>query len=185
MKPVAKMTRGELAAYVQSHLREKGIESVLSGGSAVSIYSGEIYVSMDLDFVITGYPKRSKIEEVMQDIGFHQAGRHFEHPETRLLVEFPGGPLSVGKQQVSKIEVLEYETGILRVISPGDCVKDRLAAYYYWGDRQSLAQAIIVVQENPIDLSEIAAWSQAEGMLAEFKIIESLLRDASAQSPQE
>lgn len=40
----------------------------------MSIYSAEIYVSMDLDFVITGYQKRSKIEGVMQDIGFHQAG---------------------------------------------------------------------------------------------------------------
>ena len=180
MKPIAQMTRGELAAYVQSHLRENDIESVLTGGSAVSIYSAEIYVSMDLDFVITGYPKRSKIEGVMRDIGFHQAGRHFEHPETRLLVEFPGGPLSVGKQQVSKIEVLEYETGILRVISPADCVKDRLAAFYYWGDRQSLEQAILVFQAKYIDLSEIAAWSQAEGMLAEYQIIEPLLKDTKS-----
>ncbi len=36
MKPISKMSRAELAAYIQSHLREKGIESVLTGGSAVS-----------------------------------------------------------------------------------------------------------------------------------------------------
>jgi len=54
MKPVTDMTRGELAAYIQSRLREQGIDSVLTGGSAVSIYSAVIYVSMDLDFVITG-----------------------------------------------------------------------------------------------------------------------------------
>jgi hypothetical protein len=185
MKPLAQMTRGELAAYIQSHLRARGIDSVLTGGSAVSIFSGENYVSIDLDFVITSYPKRSKIADAMHGIGFHQAGRHFKHPETSLLVEFPGGPLSVGKQQVSKIDTIEYETGKLRIISPADCVKDRLAAYYHWGDRQSLSQAIMVIQENPIDLSEIAAWSQAEGVLTEFKIIEPLLRDASVQSPQD
>lgn len=184
MKPVAKMTRAELAAYIQSHLRSKGIEAVLTGGSAVSIFSSEKYVSMDLDFVITGYPKRSKVQDAMHEIGFHQAGRHFEHPETALLVEFPGGPLSVGKQPVAKIDTLEYETGTLYIISPADCVKDRLAAYYHWGDRQSLAQAVMVMQENRIDLSEIAVWSQVEGKLVEYEKIEPLLRDASAKAPQ-
>ena len=182
MKPVAKMTRAELAAYIQSHLRGKGIESVLTGGSAVSIFSGEKYVSLDLDFVITGYPKRSRVLEAMQEIGFRQTGRHFEHPDTALLVEFPGGPLSVGKAQVSKIDTLQYETGRLQIISPSDCVKDRLVAYYHWGDRQALEQAIMVIQGNRIDLSEIAEWSQAEGKLTEFLKVEPLLREASANS---
>lgn len=180
MKPVAKMVRAELAAYVQSQLRAKGIEAVLTGGSAVSIFSGEKYVSTDLDFVIMGYPKRSKIRDAMHEIGFHQVGRHFQHPETVWLVEFPGGPLSVGKQPVAKIDTLEYETGTLLIISPADCIKDRLAAYYHWGDRQALAQAIMVVQENRIDLSEIAEWSQEEGKLAEFKKIEPLLKAVKA-----
>jgi len=176
MKPVAKMVRAELAAYIQSQLRAKGIEAVLTGGSAVSIFSGEKYVSMDLDFVIMGYPKRPKIRDAMQEIGFHQVGRHFKHPETLWMVEFPGGPLSVGKQPVAKIDTLEYETGTLLIISPADCIKDRLAAFYYWDDRQALAQAIMVVQENRINLSEIAEWSQEEGKLAEFKKIEPLLK---------
>jgi hypothetical protein len=179
MKPVAKMTRAELAAYIQSHLRGKGIDSVLTGGSAVSIFSGEKYVSLDLDFVITGYAKRSRVLEAMHELGFHQAGRHFEHPETALVVEFPGGPLSVGKQQVAKIDVLEYETGLLRIISPTDCVKDRLAAYYHWDDRQSLEQAILVLRTNSIDLSEISEWSEEEGKLEDFKKLEQLLREAS------
>lgn len=174
------MSRAELAAYIQSQLRTKGIEAVLTGGSAVSIFSGEKYVSMDLDLVIMGYAKRSRVREAMLEIGFDQVGRHFEHPETVLLVEFPGGPLSVGKQPVSNIDSLEYETGTLRIISPADCVKDRLAAYYHWGDRQALTQAIMVIQQNRIDLSEIAAWSEVEGKLAEYKTIEPSLREASA-----
>ena len=182
MKPIAKMSRAELAAYIQSHLREKSIESVLTKSSAVSIFSKENYVSMNLDFVITGYTRHSWIMDAMHEVGFHQAGRHFANPETALLVEFPGGPLSVGKQQVSKIDTLEYETGTLRIISPADCVKDRLAAYYHWGDRQSLTQAIMVIQENRIDLSEVAAWSHGEGMRTEFEKIEPLLREASTKA---
>lgn len=180
MKSIAQMSRAELAAYVQSHLRASGIESVLTGGSAVSIFSEETYVSMDLDFVITGYAKRSAIRDAMGDIGFQQSGRHFSHPETALLVEFPGGPLSVGRQQVAKIDMLVYDTGILRIISPADCVKDRLAGFYYWGDRQSLAQAVMVTHAARVDLSEIAAWSQAEGMVDQFKEIEPMLRGDAA-----
>jgi hypothetical protein len=51
MKTIKEMTQGELGAYIQSHLRQKGIEVVLSGGAAVGIYSNNLYVSKDLDFV--------------------------------------------------------------------------------------------------------------------------------------
>jgi len=179
VKPIAEMSRGELAAYIQSHLRARNIEAVLTGGSVVSIYSGDKYVSKDIDLVISQYVKRSKINDAMLEIGFQQIGRHFGHPEAEFLVEFPGGPLSVGKQQVTEIDTLEYATGTLKILSPTDCVKDRLAAYYYWDDHQSLAQAIMVLKEYHIDLAEVANWSQGEGKIAAFKKIERELREAS------
>ena len=51
MKPIKEMTNAELAAFVESHLRERGIEVVLSGGACVSIYSNGKYVSSDLDLI--------------------------------------------------------------------------------------------------------------------------------------
>jgi len=63
------------------------------------------------------------------------------------------------------------ETGVLRIISPTDCVKDRLAWYYHNGDRQCLSQATMVCKNNRIDMSEIRRWSQAEGKLGAFKEI--------------
>jgi hypothetical protein len=170
------MSHGELAAHIQSHLRAKGVEVVLTGGSAVSIYSEGKYVSKDLDFVVEGFAKRQIMRDAMGEIGFQEVGRHFEHPQIMFLVEFPGGPLSVGKQRIEKIETIEYETGTLRIISQTDCVKDRLAAYFYWSDRQSLKQAIMVSRDYRIDLDEIANWAQEEGMLDDFNDIEGLLR---------
>lgn len=38
MKPILQMTQIELAAYVHDHLRQQGIDVVLSGGSVVSFY---------------------------------------------------------------------------------------------------------------------------------------------------
>jgi len=89
----------ELAAVVSEALESAGLEAVLSGGGVVTIYSDNEYESLDLDFVTT--ERMSRIEEVMTSIGFERAsGRHFEHPQSRYLVEFPAGPLSVGDEVI-------------------------------------------------------------------------------------
>jgi hypothetical protein len=168
MKPVSKMTVGELAAYISSHLRECGIEVVLSGGSCVTIYSAGEYVSMDLDFIDTRFATQRAIKESMGAIGFTPENRYFKHPETDLLVEFPSGPPAVGKEPIGSINKMEFSTGVLWILSPTDCVKDRLAAYYHWSDLQSLEQAVLVAQSNPVDLREIERWSKAEGMSHAF-----------------
>ncbi len=62
-------------------------------------------------------------------------------------------------------------TGILKIISPTDCVKDRLAGYYHWKDLQSLEQASMVSMATEIDLEEIERWSKVEGKSNEFRRI--------------
>jgi hypothetical protein len=39
MKRIKQMTLAGLGAYIKSHLREKGIDVVLSGGAIVAIYA--------------------------------------------------------------------------------------------------------------------------------------------------
>jgi hypothetical protein len=86
-------------------------------------------------------------------------------------LEFPSGPLAVGREPVRETVLLHFSTGSLRIISPTDCVKDRLAAYYHWGDRQSLEQAVLVFKDNAVDLREVERWSEAEGKSVQFQII--------------
>ncbi len=173
MKSVAKMSVGELAAYISSHLRGFGIEVVLSGGSCVTIYSAGKYVSMDLDFIDTRFATQREIKEAMSEIGFIPENRYFKHPETDLLVEFPSGPPAVGKEPIGPINEIEFSTGVLWILSPTDCVKDRLAAYYHWNDLQSLDQALLVAQSNNVDMKEIQRWSKAEGKSEAFAEIAS------------
>lgn len=111
----------------------------------------------------------------MRSLGFIQKGRYFTHPDTQFLVEFPPGPLSVGKEPVKKIEEFELETGTLKIISPTDCVKDRLLAYFHWGDRQSLEQAVLVARGNPVNLAEIERWAEVEGKRNDFLNIKTRL----------
>jgi hypothetical protein len=77
---------------------------------------------------------------------------------------------------------MKFETGILRIISPTDCVKDRLAAYFYWDDRQCLEQGVLVAKDNEIDLDEIERWSKQEGKLGEFLEIKKRLEKRKGKS---
>ncbi len=51
MKSVGEMDVEELGAFVCTHLAARGIDTVLSGGSCVMIYSENRYSSYDLDFI--------------------------------------------------------------------------------------------------------------------------------------
>jgi hypothetical protein len=169
MKPVGEMDQAELAAYIQTHLREKGIQLVLSGGAATVLYTSGAYVSMDLDLVNVYMTKRREIVEAMEEIGFSQQGRHFGHPESEYFVEFPPGPLAIGDSPIKGVSEIVLATGLLRVISPTECVKDRLVQYYHWADLQCLAQAEMVASQNSVDLAEIEAWSRSEGKSDAFQ----------------
>lgn len=175
MKALSKMNQAEIAAYVQTHLEKTGIEVVLSGGAAVGIFSDGEYVSKDIDLVNTLFENRRNLDKAMNEIGFSAIGRHYEHPDTDHIIEFPPGPLHVGDGRVTNILRIKYDTGILRVISPTDCVKDRLAHYYHWGDKQCLKQALMVSAKHKINLKEIEDWSKSEGKLEVFLSLEEYL----------
>jgi len=145
------MSRLELAAFISAEFQRRKINVVLSGGSCVSIYSAGKYVSMDLDFVNAGFAKLAAIRETMEFLGFNEENRHFRHPDTSLFVEFPPGPLGVGQEPVRQIDEIATETGVVRIVSPTDCVKDRLAWYYHDNDTECLAQAVLVAASNDID----------------------------------
>lgn len=176
MKHIKHMTQVELAAYVQDALQRTGISVVLSGGSAVSFYSSNQYVSKDLDLINTNFARRRDIRSVMEQLGFQEKGRYFTNPESAYFVEFPDGPLAVGEEPVKEISDFKLITGTLRVISATDCVKDRLCAYYFWNDQQGLAQAVLVTKGQRVDLKEVKRWSIAEGKGQEFGVFQSKLK---------
>jgi len=175
MKPIKEMTIGEFGAFVAGHLRLSGIEVVLSGGSCVTIYTHNRYMSYDLDFIGVQGAAGKRIKASLSELGFHEKDRYFVHPESDYFIEFPPGPLAVGDEPVREIVEREFTTGRLRMLSPTDCVKDRLAGYYYWKDLQCLEQAALVAANNDVDLNEIERWSRHEGMLEKFNGIKGKL----------
>jgi hypothetical protein len=172
MKAVADMSMEELAAYVCDALAQEGIETVLSGGCCVEIYSEGRYTSDDIDLIDRFNGGHRKIREVMERLGFreHSVKRYFIHDQTPYFIEFPRGPLGVGDAPVKEIAEKEYCTGTLKLLTATDCVKDRLAAFFYWDDTQSLVQAVWVARSNEVDIDAVRDWAIREGMEEKFDI---------------
>jgi hypothetical protein len=163
------MKQGELAAYIDTHLRENSINVVLSGGAAVAVYSDHQYVSKDLDFIGRFDIDHKRVENVMKEIGFVKVAKFYYHPQTPYFVEFISGPATVGQDPIGKIEEIRLVTGVLRIISPTDSVKDRLASYYHFKDRQGLEQAVMISKAHAIDLKSVESWSIREGEKEKFE----------------
>lgn len=165
----------DLAALICDACRSHDIDVVLSGGACVSIYTKNKYESFDLDFVLMSSSARKKVGPVLEPLGFRKDGRHYRHPATPYIVEFLLPPLSVGEEPVRKIHEVRRGRRVLRLLSPTDCVKDRLAAYFHWNDGPSLTQAVLVCRAARVDLREVKRWSVNEGMAVKFEAFKEAL----------
>lgn len=164
MKKLKDMSLQEVGGFICDALLIADIHVVLSGGSCVEIYSQGNYTSHDLDFINQYNEKKAKIKLVMLSLGFKESTKYFYHDDVEHIIEFPPGPLGVGDAPVEEIAKIKTHTGILRLLTPTDCIKDRLAAFYHWDDEQSLQQAAWVADKNKFDLDSVKTWSMNEGM---------------------
>jgi hypothetical protein len=176
MKAINEMTQAELAAYIDTHLRGLGISVILSGGATVAVYSDHKYVSKDLDFIGRFMIDHKQVEEAMKQLGFEKEGKLYFHKDTPYYVEFLSGPASIGSEPILEERELEFSTGTLRIISPTDAVKDRLASYYFWNDLQGLDQAVLIAQSNDIDMDNVKSWSTEEGYQTQCEEFSRLVR---------
>ena len=128
----------------------------------VSIYSDDRYLTADLDFITLS--SMTRVKDALEDLGFHkEMGRHFSHPDTELLIEFPPGPLSIGNFPVSSTQTMIIGNSTLNLLTPTQCVMDRLASFYHWDDTQALEQALLVATLHNVDMKCIGEWSIKEG----------------------
>ena len=102
-------------------------------------------------------------------MGFKNSGKDFTHPDIAFTVEFPGYSLVIGEESMKPEGKITKNNFTLRLLSPTQCVMDRLAAFYHWNDKQSLAQAILVAKKHPVKLVKIKKWSENEGKLPNFE----------------
>ncbi|MHB8147517.1 MAG: hypothetical protein ACYDGM_09715 [Vulcanimicrobiaceae bacterium] len=140
-----------------------GTTVVLSGGSAATFYVPEAYQSRDADFIVTLRGDRREGGAVMTALGYteRQSGLYV-HAENRFTVEFPAGPLAIGNERITTWHTATRSGEILHVLSRTDCVRDRLASFYFFADRSALAAAVAVYQSGEVDDLLLKEWSTRE-----------------------
>ena len=164
----------EIATLVSVALEAAGITAVLGGGGAVSHYSENEYMTTDLDFITV---ERNKvIAPIVANLGFTLEGKDFHHPQSRFFLEFPPGPLSFGDRYIDSSEATTLKTphGVLRIITPTQCVLDRLAWFVHRNDLQARDQALMVASRQNIDWDDVYTWAAGESI--DDKIIDAIRR---------
>ena len=144
------MSLRDFAITVATILKAKNIDVILTGGAVVSIYSEGKYVSKDVDFL--SVTDHQTIKQTLHSAGFSNTGKDFYHQDTQFTVEFPGTDLVIGDEPMKAEGEIKEGQFVLKLLSPTQCVMDRLAAFYHWKDRQSLEQAVMVAEVHPIKL---------------------------------
>lgn len=101
-------------------------------------------------------------------LGFKRVGRCFTHEKCLYLIDFVNPPIAVGRESVRHFRTLKTAIGSLQLLTPSDCVKDRLASFFYWNDEQALEQALLVAEDHKIDLNDLKRWAKDENHLSKF-----------------
>lgn len=168
------MTVSEVAFEVGTVLAEASIEAILSGGGAATIYAPEAYQTRDLDFILMS--RRASGLPILA-LGFRTipGTGMYDHPDIPFTLEFPPGPLAVGDEVITSWEILRDGERTLSILTPTDCVRDRLAAAIHWRDRASLVQAAAVAKRQKIDLDRVRTWCVAKGGERTFEDFMALL----------
>jgi hypothetical protein len=160
MRISARSTLSEVALAAGATLIRHGIDAVLTGGACAAVHSGGACVSTDVDFVIRGRPRLDTLDRAMAELGFTRQSARYVHPLVPFSVEFPAGPLGIG----SDLDIAPVTLpGPVLALSPTDSCRDRLAAFYHWNDRQSLAAAVAIALRVRVNLGAIRRWSRDEG----------------------
>ena len=125
-------------------LADAGTVAVLTGGSAATYYAPQSYQSGDADFIITFSSDPALAGKVLRELGYREIGGTYHHDINVFTVEFPPGPLSIDGDLVKAYDTVQRGSETLYVLSRTDCVRDRLASFYFFGDRSAVAAAVAV-----------------------------------------
>lgn len=163
-------TEEELWKYIAVELARHDVDVILVGGAVVSIYSKGAYKSGDLDFVLNDLSRKELDRVLIEILNFKKEGRFYKHADcSHLFLEFASFPASIGDDYEITPDEVEVEGQIIKIFSPTDCVRDRLASYAYFHAHECLDQAVLVAKNHDINLYKVEKWCESEKILDKYK----------------
>jgi hypothetical protein len=130
-------------------VRDKGIEFIVVGGSAVELYSFGKYQSGDIDIISSG---SQSIAEILLQNGFMKRGKDFISEELGIFIEIPGRTLSGDAGRVRTFVFGEDMS--VQVIGIEDLIIDRLQSCVFWKYETDCewAETLIGKYRNEMDM---------------------------------
>lgn len=184
MRIGARSTLGDVAVAAGDALRRAGIRAVLTGGACAHLHSRGAHPSLDADFVLVEPCAREDLDRALGELGFRRERDRYVHLRAPFIVEFPRGPLGIGEDLRVRPVWLRRRGARTLGLSATDSCRDRLAAFYHWGDRQSLAVAVAIARRNRVALAKIRAWSGREGQIAGYEVFRAELARTRRNAPR-
>jgi len=145
-----------------------GTKAVLVGGSAAAVYAPESLRSRDADFILTFVAGNVETEDTLRTIGYRRAGRIFAHESQLVTLDFPDDVIYIGEEWITAYDTIERGSFKLNIITPYDCIRDRLLSYFAWSDRSALLAAVEVARRQAFDAVALQTWANAQNESARY-----------------
>jgi hypothetical protein len=173
-------TLEEFWKHVAAHLESKGIGLTLVGGAVATIYSKGAYESGDLDFVFDSmFQDRSKFQRALAEIGIQKIyQRFYKHPDSPFLLESKTPPIEIGHQDNANLEIIKLQEGgqKIKILSPTDCINDRLYKADEYDDDEAFEAALLVAKETGFVRKRVKIFCEENKKLEIFEKFLSLLK---------
>ena len=118
-----------------------------------------------------------KVKKALGELGFVEKHNYFQREDCPWFVEFVAPPVAIGSEPIFEFNNLKTPLGTIKMLRVIDSVKDRLASFYHWDDKESLEQAIKICTSQKIELEEIEMWSTHEKQEAKYQIFKKSLQE--------
>jgi hypothetical protein len=177
-KPTAGLGLKEAAAAVFKRLSANGHDPILSGQSCAAIYGGAGIKTSSIEFAIREFSV-GPVSKLMAELGFAlKESRTFACDVSPFEVTLIAAPLMIGDDSVSGSRTIKTQAGPLKLVTPTDCVRQRLSMFYRWGDRAALSDAVQVAKRQAVDMELVARWSEWEWATDRFQEFVKALKEA-------
>ncbi len=173
-----KISLRQTVARIREHLEESGYDPVLTGKACAGVYIGTQVKPQVLEFVLKEY-NINELDDAMKQIGFKRTSVNtYESKRSPFDIIFLPPPLTVGDDLVDEVVTVRARPGKVKLLNPTDCVRQRLSAFYRWGDNEALAEAVMVAKRHDIDMELVKRWSDWEWASDRYEeFIEKLKRE--------
>ena len=129
LQPITKR-RLKVLGIITAACKPLGLKPVLVGGCAVEFYTMGGYATFDIDVVVANH---SKFSQVMSELEFKKAGRHWIREDIDIVIEAPSSDLSNETAPQTQVEIDGFTAYVLGI---EDLIIDRLNAAVHWQSKE-------------------------------------------------